>query len=353
MSRTATPTFSVVSGEQVRAVLAAKEPLVVDLVRRTYLAHDAGLTANPPSYFLRFEDRPAERIIALPASISADNPVNGIKWIASVPSNIERGLPRASAVAILNDPASGYPYACMESSIISAARTAASAALAADVLSRSRKRPRRLGIVGAGLIARHVHQYLAGTGWDFDAVGVFDIRSAQADAYVAEVRRADCGAAVRAYDDVELLIADSDLVVFATVAAEPHVWDTRCFEHAPLVLNISLRDLGPEIILSAVNVVDDVEHCLKANTSVHVVEQQVGHRRFLAGTLADVLRGHLAIPADRTVVFSPFGLGVLDLAVAKYVYDELESRAELHAIQGFFHDPDRALSLAGPHVSQR
>ena len=55
---------------------------------------------------------------------------------------------------ILNDHDTGYPFACLESSIVSATRTAASAALAADWLSRDRPRPRRVGFLGVGLIAR-------------------------------------------------------------------------------------------------------------------------------------------------------------------------------------------------------
>ena len=36
------------------------------------------------------------------------------------------------------------------------------------------------------------------------------------------------------------------------------------------------------------------------------------------------------------MVFSPFGLGVLDLAVGKYVYDEVAGSGRLRVIDDFF-----------------
>jgi 2,3-diaminopropionate biosynthesis protein SbnB len=334
-------TFSVISGADVQHALQDRQQEVVALVDAAYRAHSAGDSVNPPSYFLRFPDRPSSRIIALPASIGGEVGVDGLKWISSFPENVASGIPRASAVLILNDQETGYPFACLESSIISATRTAAMAALAAQSLSRGRARPRRIGFFGAGLIARYVHTFLAGTGWSFDEVGVHDLAPDSATGFCGYLDRSGAGGHITVHGRPEELVRSSDMVVFATVAGRPHVSDPSWFEHNPLVLHVSLRDLAPEIVLASTNIVDDVEHCLKADTSPHLAEQLTGNRDFVHGTLADVLAGRVTVPADRPVVFSPFGLGVLDLAVGKYVYDRVAANGGLHVIDDFFHEMRR------------
>jgi N-[(2S)-2-amino-2-carboxyethyl]-L-glutamate dehydrogenase len=336
------PPFAVIPGAQVRRVLEGREEQIVQLVEATYRLHSAGDSVNPPSYFLRFPDRPASRIIALPASIGGPVRVDGLKWISSFPQNVAAGVPRASAVLILNDHDTGYPFACLESSIISATRTAASAALAADWLSREREggggRPVRIGFFGTGLIARYIHTFLAATGWRFHETGVHDVSADSAAGFRGYLEQSGTGGRITVHERAEDLIRSSDLVVFATIAGQPHVTDLSWFGHNPLVLHVSLRDLAPEILLASANVVDDVEHCLKANTSPHLAEQLTGNRDFLLGTLDDVMSGLVNVPADRPVVFSPFGLGVLDLAVGKYVYDEVVRSGELNVIDEFFHE---------------
>jgi 2,3-diaminopropionate biosynthesis protein SbnB len=332
------PPFAVISGAQVQRALQGREKEVVELVEATYRLHGVGDSVNPPSYFLRFPDRPSSRIIALPASIGGPSRVDGLKWISSFPENVAAGVPRASAVLILNDHDTGYPFACLEASIISATRTAASAALAADWLSRGRPRPRRVGFVGAGLIARYIHTFLTGTGWSFDEIGVHDLSADSAAGFRGYLEQVGTAGQITVHDSAEELIRSSDLVVFATVAAEPHVSDLSWFAHNPLVLHVSLRDLAPQILLGSTNIVDDVEHCLKADTSPHLVEQLTGSRDFLLGTLDDVMAGRVRVPADRPVIFSPFGLGVLDLAVGKHVYDTVVASGELHIIDDFFHE---------------
>jgi 2,3-diaminopropionate biosynthesis protein SbnB len=335
------PSFAVISGGQVQQALQGREKQIVELVETTYRLHGAGDSVNPPSYFLRFPDRPSDRIIALPASIGGQIRVDGLKWISSFPENVAAGIPRASAVLILNHRDTGYPFACMESSIISATRTAASAALAADWLSRNRQRPRRVGFFGVGLIARYIHTFLAATDWSFDEIGVYDLSADSASGFCDYLKRSGTSGHITVHDSAEQLIRSSDLIVFATVAGQPHVKDVSWFAHNPLVLHISLRDLAPEILLASTNFVDDVEHCLKANTSPHLAEQLTGNRDFLSGTLNDVMTGRVTVQTGRPVIFSPFGLGVLDLAVGKYVYDEILRSGELRVIDDFFHELHR------------
>ncbi|MET9519183.1 2,3-diaminopropionate biosynthesis protein SbnB [Streptomyces sp. NPDC002994] len=342
MSDPLSPSFSVIPGAQVQATTSGREEDVIRVVEAAYRLHGEGATVNPDSYFLTFPDRPSSRIIALPASVRGDVDVHGIKWISSFPENVEAGIPRASAVLILNDTRTGYPFACLESSIISAARTAASAALAATELSRARggDRPTRVGFFGTGLIARYIHRYLVASGMAFTALGVHDVSPVHAEAFKGYLRRTE-GGEITVHDKAEDLVRSSDLIVFATVAGEPHVSDPSWFHHNPLVLHISLRDVSTDVVLASHNVTDDVEHCMKANTSLHLTEQRVGNRDFVAGTLFDVLTGALTCPADRPVVFSPFGLGVLDLAVARFVHGEVARGGALHTVPDFFSDLKR------------
>jgi len=334
------PSFSVISGAQVQRTLEGHEQEIVEVCESAYRLHGEGGTVNPPSHFLRFPNRPSSRIIALPASLGVAAPVDGLKWISSFPDNVRDGLPRASGLLILNDPATGYPFACLEASVISASRTAAMATSAAAWLSRGRPRPRRLGIVGTGLIARYVHTFLDACGWEFDEVGLHDTTDASAEGFAAYARRTGARRVMR-HACAEDLIAASDLVVFATVAATPHVTDPACFSHGPLVLHLSLRDLAPEVLLGAANVVDDVEHCLRADTSPHLAEQLTGSRDFLAGTLYDVMNGRVRVPKEGTVIFSPFGLGVLDLAVGMLVHYRVQRAGQLNVVPGFFHELSR------------
>ena len=131
------------------------------------------------------------------------------------------------------------------------------------------------------------------------------------------------------------------MIVFTTVASSPHITDATVFEHNPLVLHISLRDLAPEILLKSQNVVDDVDHVMKANTSPHLAEQQCGNRDFVTGTLAEIMLGRKWVNRNSPIIFSPFGMGILDVAVGKWVYDQAAAAGRDQRLSDFFYETAR------------
>lgn len=334
------PEFRVYSGERVQQVINGDRAAVVAAVESAYLAHHAQRTVNPDSYFLRFPEHDSDRIIALPAHYTEDSGarVTGIKWISSFPGNIEQGLARASAVLVLNEETTGYPIACMEAAGISAGRTASGAALALRVLDGRAGGPRTVSVIGTGVISDHVLSYLGQSGTELGHIVLHDARRQHAERF-AERLRGRFTVPVTVSGSIEETIRAGDVVVFATTAGEPHVLDPELFSHNPLVLHLSLRDLGPEVVLSAHNVVDDVGHALKARTSLHLAELQTGNREFVRHTLPAVLSGAPAPEHDRPVIFSPFGMGILDLAVGNLVHSVLADKTA--PVENFFHGAER------------
>jgi 2,3-diaminopropionate biosynthesis protein SbnB len=311
----------VLKSHEVSALLDGKERELIRIVRKAYEAHVEGESSLPHSTFLHFPDSQRERIIAMPAYLGHGFDVMGIKWISSFPKNLEKGLDRASAVMIMNSTVNGRPEAVVEGSIISAKRTAASAALAARSLHQDAP-PESVGIVGCGLINFEIVRFLRAVFPDLMTLVVFDRDLAHAEHFKHRCEEAFGGMSVEIAEDVASVLRSSPLISLATTAGTPHIFDLSACRNGCTLLHISLRDLAPEIILRSDNVVDDVDHVCRADTSIHLAEQQLGHRGFIRCTLADITNGRMParVDKDSITVFSPFGLGVLDMAVCQFVH---------------------------------
>lgn len=325
----------ILGGGEIEELLAGREREVADVVARAYIAHNQGQSSLPHSLFLRFPDNDLDRIIALPAFLGDGFEVAGLKWISSFPGNLRRGLARASAVLILNNTETGRPEAVLESSLISARRTAASAAVGARTLLEGRPAG-RVGLIGTGLINFEIARFL-GVLCGAERFLLYDLDAGRARAFAGALARVGAAEAEVASSQEELLAA-CPLVAFATTAIRPHVSDLSICPPGAVLLHISLRDLTAEAILGCDNVVDDADHACRANTSLHLAEQATGGRDFIRCTLADILEGKA--PARRgdgsIAVFSPFGLGVLDIALGQMVASAARAAGRGTEIGGFF-----------------
>ena len=313
----------IIGAPEVEAALKDREEDVIAAVKSAYETHSRGASSLPHSSFLRFPDSDKDRIICLPAFLGGDYQLAGVKWIASMPGNVARGMERASAVMILNDRETGRPRAVIEGSIISKQRTAASAALASKVLAEGE--PGTIGFVGCGPINTAVAQFLAITWPNVRRLMAFDLDPARAEAFGKALLVQRPGVDFKVAASLQELLSECPMVAFSTTAITPYVDDLDACPAGATILHVSLRDLKPGVIVSNHNIVDDLDHVNRAATSIHLASEQQGHTDFVHSSLGDILLGKANVPErdGRKSIFTPFGLGVLDLAVADLVMKKL------------------------------
>ena len=159
------------------AVLAAVSPrAAIDATRDGFVRHRRGEWVMPAKVYL--DSPPHGDFRAMPAR-GGDLAI--LKWISSFPSNPGRGLPTVLGVLVVSDATTSEPLAIMDAGAVTALRTGAVAAVAADALAAGA----RVGIVGSGLHGAWAARCLAAAGY---GPGVcFDPDGPRAEALAAEL----------------------------------------------------------------------------------------------------------------------------------------------------------------------
>jgi ornithine cyclodeaminase/alanine dehydrogenase-like protein (mu-crystallin family) len=150
------------------AVLAAVTPAAaIESVRQGFVEHAAGEWTMPPKVYL--DAHPYGDFRAMPAKGAG---LAILKWVTSFPGNPDAGLPVVMGVIAVSSVTSGEPLALIDVRAVTALRTGAVAAVAAQELAR--EDAATAGIVGCGLHGTWAARCLAaaeyGPGVCFDPV---------------------------------------------------------------------------------------------------------------------------------------------------------------------------------------
>jgi alanine dehydrogenase len=151
-----------------RDVRTAVSPLdAYEAVRDAFVAYARGEWSMPPKVYVT--NYPAGDFRAMPA-------IGGgyalLKWVTSFPGNPAGGLPTVTGVVLLSDAEDGRLLAIIDAGTVTALRTAAAAALAAETLAR--EDASTWAVVGAGVNGAETARMLVARGrrpvvWDVDA----------------------------------------------------------------------------------------------------------------------------------------------------------------------------------------
>ena len=300
--------------------------LVGEALEEMFRIHADGNFTSPPSNFLKRPECPhvADRIIGLSAHLGGSFDIEGMKWIASAHQNPSRGLPRANAVIVLNDPETRLPIAIMEGGLISAMRTAVAQGLAARYLAR--KDATSVGLVGAGRIGGLILYVISQWFPDIDTYRVFDLDRKRAEAFATHMKKIDV--TVELTGTFEEALAPSDITVAATTAEQAYI-PPECFKPGSVFMNVSLMDPTFEHVqLADKIVVDDWKQCIHSDRVLARMHKQ-GQltRENLHAEFGEIVNGDRPGREndEERIFWNPFGLAIEDLAVAMAVYRAAQS----------------------------
>ena len=237
----------------------------------------------------------------------------------NLPGNWQaHGLPTIQGLVVLADTKNGRPLAIMDSSTLTAARTAATAALAATYGARPGSRIAAL--IGCGTQARHQLAAFRAV-FPLEEVRVHDLDREKAERF-ARIAGGSC----RLAESVSAALDGADICITCTTATAPILMDdlplTGCFVAAIGADGPSKQEIHSALFRRARILVDDLEACASGGDLFHALTAGAVRREHVHADLAELAAGRKAgrQSPEELVIFDSTGSGVQDVAVASLAY---------------------------------
>ena len=303
----------------------AMEQAIQDL-EEVFRLYDQGDYILPGKIVMKSSEPNAEeisgRINAMPGYVGGRFYMAGIKWIGSAPKNPFRyGLPRGSAVIVLNDPETKLPIAIMDGTLISAVRTGAVTGVCAKYMAPSHTKV--VGLFGAGPQSKTQLMAIQASIPSIERAYVYDLSQERKEKFAAEMSE-KLHMDVQAADDRLSVIEQGDILVTATTATEPIIHGAE-IKKGVYVAHLGDNEVDEDLILRADKVViDDWEtdkHRMGDTMAYMYRDGKIDDSRIDASVSDLVMGRKRGRDDDSQLTYScNVGLGLYDVAIAARVY---------------------------------
>ncbi|MFX1471887.1 MAG: ornithine cyclodeaminase family protein [Promethearchaeota archaeon] len=296
-------------------------------VREAYIAFAKGRVQLAPVAHLDVKQYNGE--VDIKPGYVEDFGIIGTKIASGYYDNHKLGLPPGVAVIVLMDLKTSMPIAIMDGTYITAYRTGAAGAVAADVLAR--KNSKRVGVVGTGTQGRMqiiaLRELLK-----IEEVRAWDIVGDAAERYAKEMAES-LGIEVNAFSNVEDVVRDADIVVTVTPSREALVKSDWIGEGVHINAigadGPGKQELDPKIVANADKiVVDSLVQCRRIGEIQHALAQNLITENNVHAEIGQILIGDKSgRESDKEItMFDSTGLAAQDIAAGYVVYKEAKEK---------------------------
>ena len=244
----------------------------------------------------------------------------GIKINTNFRENANHGLPRILGLLVLLDTATGMPLAIMDSTAITAFRTAAVSGVAMRNLAPDNSEI--LGILGAGVLSVP-HMLAASAVRNIRTVRIYSPHLSARQEEFALAARAAVNASVEVVSSAKEAVANADIVVTCTSSTIP-VLDGRWLRPGTCVIAVgnatpNSRELDTTTVMRSRVICDSWRACiLEAGDLLIPIKEGSITDAQIKHDLGDVLKSQQKSSSE-LVLFKSVGLAFEDLIAARYV----------------------------------
>jgi ornithine cyclodeaminase len=310
----------------------------IAIVQNMFKAHSDKQTILPDEAYLTWLNKHSEQVRSLhmPGYIGGSLQAAGTKIINSNISNPKRGLPRASGLTVLYDPTSVHIVCLMEGAYLSSLRTASVTLLATLLLQNTELAC--AAIIGAGVLARAHIKLIVTRLPQIRRLHIFDVDPERIDALqreLAPLLQAH-NVVLQSMPTAKEAIRTAQLIIPVTTTTTGYIHFDSLLPGS-LLVNVSLDDPLPEVVIRADKVIVDDWNLVKNDTRrlmgrMFRAGQIVGpddelnpvhhEQRRIDAELGDIVTGKRPgrSRASEIILVNPFGLAIEDVALACHVY---------------------------------
>jgi ornithine cyclodeaminase/alanine dehydrogenase-like protein (mu-crystallin family) len=292
----------------------------IELVRRAYGDLALGRAENPPRIMLRVPG--GASMFFMPGYIHGQKYAT-LKAARVNSENPISSLPSVMSVVYVFDAVTGRQVAEVEAEWLTMVRTAASTAVATDLLAG--KDVRVLGVFGSGRQAlAHIPAMLQVR--KFEKVLVYSRNEKRCKMFAEQMSEQHL-IPVAASDTSRRVAEESDVIVTATSSTVP-VFDGKLARRGSLVNAIGNaipdgREVDIELARRSRIVVDSLPQALATYGDIMIPLREMAIRESDVAELGDLLVGKAQLSDGEVTLFKSGGLAVLDAIVSNHILDAI------------------------------